>query len=124
MSVPQHNTTGNLREWDLDDSVAGLVTALPENRAILLVREHISALLIDTLHYPLDELVAERLNVGWMVFVPTHHGAIAIDRALFYIADDGVIELSSSSIAPSIDIADFEQRFQRRRLGAAAGLSI
>jgi hypothetical protein len=109
-------------------SLAGLVTedpvALSHDRAIAQVREHIVNLGIDTTNYPLDELVAERLNVGWMVFVPVPDGEIAIGRAIFYIADDGVIEQSSSSTAPSAYAAGFEQRFHRRQTGAAADLSI
>jgi hypothetical protein len=37
-----------------------------------------------------------------MVFVPTEPGEISIGRAIFYIADDGVLEQSSSSVAPSV----------------------
>ncbi|MBU3068007.1 hypothetical protein KO481_41650 [Nocardia sp. NEAU-G5] len=109
-------------------SLAGLVTAVPvalaQDRAIILVREHIQGLGIDTSRYPLDELVAERLNVGWMVFVPVPEGEIAIGRAIFYIADDGVIEQSSSSTAPSIYIEGFEERFNRRQTGAAADFTL
>ncbi|RDI55331.1 hypothetical protein [Nocardia mexicana] len=109
-------------------SMAGLVTTvpeeLPEERAIALVREFIDALGLDTTGYPLDELVAERLTVGWMVFVPTGPGEIIIGRAIFYIADDGVIEQSSSSVAPSIYIEEFEQRFRQRHQGAVADFSV
>ncbi|MFF0491339.1 hypothetical protein ACFYTQ_20135 [Nocardia sp. NPDC004068] len=105
-------------------SLAGLVTSVPEpiseERAISRVREHIRGLDIDTSRYPVDELVAERLSVGWMVFVPTAPGEIAIGRAIFYIADDGVIEQSSSSVAPSIYAEGFEQRFHQRQTSAAA----
>lgn len=109
-------------------SLAGLVTEVPEvltrDRAIAAVREHILALGIDTSGYPVDELVAERLSVGWMVFVPTGPGEISIGRALFYIADDGVIEQSSSSTAPSRYLEGFEARFQQRRSSAAADFTI
>ncbi|RDI64519.1 hypothetical protein [Nocardia pseudobrasiliensis] len=109
-------------------SLAGLVTTVPEpiseERAITRVRDHIAELDIDTARYPLDELVAERLNVGWMVFVPTRPGEIAIGRAIFYIADDGVIEQSSSSVAPSIYAEGFEQRFLLRQTSAAADFPV
>ncbi|WP_433193041.1 hypothetical protein ACQP1G_30490 [Nocardia sp. CA-107356] len=109
-------------------SMAGLVTTVPEDlpqdRAIALVRAYIDGLGLDTTDYPLDELVAERLSVGWMVFVPTRPGEIAIGRAIFYIADDGVIEQSSSSVAPSIYTEEFEQRFRLRHNRAAAGFAV
>lgn len=109
-------------------SLAGLVTEVPEQlpqeRAIALVREFIRGQNMDTTGYLLDELVAERLSVGWMVFVPTQPGEIAIGRAIFYIADDGVIEQSSSSVAPSVYAEGFEQRFQQRRTSAGADFPI
>ncbi|WP_067684039.1 hypothetical protein [Nocardia miyunensis] len=109
-------------------SLAGLVTddpvALSQDRAIALVREHILNLGIDTTDYPVEDLVAERLNVGWMVFVPVPEGEIAIGRAIFYIADDRVIEQSSSSTAPSVYATGFEERFHQRQTGAAADLRI
>ncbi|MGW0180121.1 hypothetical protein [Nocardia sp. NPDC003345] len=109
-------------------SLAGLVTEVPEvltrDRAIAAVREHIRTLGIDTSGYPLDELVAERLSVGWMVFVPTRPDEISIGRALFYIADDGVIEQSSSSTAPSLYSEGFEARFHQRRSNTTADFTI
>ncbi|WP_245650365.1 hypothetical protein [Nocardia harenae] len=104
-------------------SLAGLVLEepgrLPRERAIALVREHIIGL---GAGYPVAELVAERLSVGWMVFAPTRPEQIAIGRAIFYIADDGVIEQSSSSTAPSRYTEGFERRFHDRKTGAAAGV--
>ncbi|MBF6332245.1 hypothetical protein [Nocardia transvalensis] len=76
------------------------------------MREYLLDLGIDTTGYPLDQLVADRLEVGWMVFVPTEPGEIAIGRAIFYIADDGVIEQSSSSTPPSRYSEGFEERFR------------
>ncbi|MGY2063884.1 hypothetical protein ACW9HQ_54050, partial [Nocardia gipuzkoensis] len=107
-------------------TLAGLVTEawLPRERAITLVRAYIRTRDIDTTDYPLGALVAERVRVGWMVFAPTRPGEIAIGRAIFYVADDGVIELSSSSVAPSIYIEGFEQRYQRRQTGTAANFTI
>lgn len=109
-------------------SLAGLAVTdpepLPEDQAIILVRDYIQALGVDTTGYPLDQLVGERLDVGWMVFVPTEPGEIAIGRAIFYIADDGVIEQSSSSTAPSTYFEGFEQRFQQRQTRATDDLVI
>ncbi|MBO0879097.1 MAG: hypothetical protein J2P17_01690, partial [Mycobacterium sp.] len=87
---------------------------MPEEEAIARVRDYILENNIDTTGYPLENLRADRLDVGWMVYVPTRPGEIAIGRAIFYIADDGVLEPSSSSIAPSRYIEAFEQRFHTR----------
>jgi hypothetical protein len=89
---------------------------MPQEDAIARVRQFILDSDIDTSRYPVDGLRADRISIGWMVYVPTAPGEIAIGRALFYIADDGVLEQSSSSVAPSLYIAEFEQRFQRRHI--------
>ncbi|SLJ82884.1 Uncharacterised protein [Mycobacteroides abscessus subsp. abscessus] len=47
-----------------------------------------------------------------MVYAPARE--LAVGRAVFYIADDGVLEQSSSSVAPSVFVAEFERRFQQR----------
>jgi hypothetical protein len=99
--------------------VAGVLTdipaTLPEELAILRVRQYIEGRGLDTTGYPLDSLVADRLDCGWMVYVPVPTGELAIGRAIFYIADDGVLEPSSSSVPPARFVADFEKRFQNRR---------
>lgn len=114
---------GDGEYFDLDSayyqlSMAGVVLTLPEpmprEDAVAAVRGHIREQGIDTTGYPLDELRADRLSVGWMVYVPTRPGQIAVGRAIFYVADDGVLEQSSSSVAPSIYIAEFEERYHRR----------
>ncbi|MFC8042851.1 hypothetical protein [Nocardia sp. NPDC057353] len=109
-------------------SLAGLVMEVPDRlsreQAIAAVRAHIAEQGIDTSAYPVDDLVAERLTVGWMVVAPTGPGEIAVGRAIFYIADDGVIEQSSSSIPPSRYAAGFEQRFHDRKTGAAADFRV
>jgi hypothetical protein len=121
---PAHNIEAAMYQLSLAGLTVTITEPLPRDQAITLVRDYILALLLDTTGYPLDQLVAERLDVGWMVFVPTAPGEIAIGRAIFYIADDGVIEQSSSSTAPSIYSQGFEQRFQQRRLGATASLAL
>ncbi|MGV9823216.1 hypothetical protein [Nocardia xishanensis] len=114
---------GDEGDYDIDSAfyqltMAGVATTLPdpmpEAEAIDQVRRYILERDLDTTGYPLDQLRADRISCGWMVYVPTAPGEIAIGRALFYIADDGVLEQSSSSIAPSRYIAEFEQRFQER----------
>ncbi|WP_328324443.1 hypothetical protein [Streptomyces sp. NBC_00455] len=104
-------------------STAGLTNALPpqelpEEQAILRVRQYIEAQGMDTTGYPLSELVADRFSIGWMVFVPVPRGGMAIGRAIFYVDDDGVLEPSSSSVAPSTFIAGFERRFRKRHTPA------
>ncbi|MEV0293214.1 hypothetical protein [Nocardia sp. NPDC050710] len=114
---------GDDTSFDIDSAfyqltMAGVTLTLPEpmsqDDAIARVRQFILDQGMDTSGYPLENLRADRISIGWMVFVPTQPGEISIGRAIFYIADDGVLEQSSSSVAPSIYIADFEQRFQRR----------
>ncbi|WP_433709511.1 hypothetical protein ACQP2U_23815 [Nocardia sp. CA-084685] len=64
--------------------------------------------------YPLDELVAERLDVGWMMWAPTGADEIVLGRALFYVADDGIVERSSSSQPPQDFATDFANRYRAR----------
>lgn len=100
-------------------SLAGLrtfVTEPPLSRidAIEQVRRHIETSGVDTRGYPLDQLAADRIESGWMVYVPTQPGEIMLGRAIYYIADDGVIEASSSSVPPAVFAAGFTQRFRDR----------
>ncbi|WP_306360357.1 hypothetical protein [Nocardia sp. CC227C] len=114
---------GDDKQVDIDGAfyqltMAGVVMTTPEpmsrEEAVARVREHIRDSGMDTTGYPLEDLRADRISVGWMVYVPTQPGEIAIGRAIFYIADDGVLEHSSSSVAPSAYIAEFERRFAER----------
>ncbi|MEV4236753.1 hypothetical protein ACIBJI_18000 [Nocardia sp. NPDC050408] len=109
--------------FDIDSALyqltlAGVTITLPEpisrEAAIAQVRQFILDQNMDTTGYPLENLRADRISVGWMVYVPTEPGEISIGRAIFYVADDGVLEESSSSVAPSVYAAEFEQRFQQR----------
>ncbi|MEU1985384.1 hypothetical protein [Nocardia sp. NPDC019395] len=68
----------------------------------------------DTASYDVEALRADRVSVGWMVYVPVEPGEIAIGRAIFYVADDGALERSSSSVAPSQYLPEFERRFRDR----------
>lgn len=113
---PADDIDGALYQLSMAGVVLELSEELPREEAILAVREHILGLGLDTDDYPVEELVAERLNVGWMVFAPIRPGEIVIGRALFYIADDGVIEQSTSSTAPSRYAEGFAQRFRDRKV--------
>ncbi|WP_328395560.1 hypothetical protein [Nocardia sp. NBC_00416] len=110
---------GAMYQLALAGVVASLPEQMPEDEAIFRVRGYIEGRGLDTTGYPLDQLAADRFSCGWMVYVPVPRGEIAIGRAIFYIADDGVLEHSSSSIAPTTFVKSFEQRFQERQ-GAQA----
>ncbi len=100
-------------------SIAGVVAVLPqrmpEQEAVFRVCSYIEGRGLDTTGYPLDQLTADRFACGWMVYVPVPQGEIAIGRAIFYIADDGVLEHSSSSVAPATFVKSFEQRYRERQ---------
>ncbi|WP_433599723.1 hypothetical protein ACQPXH_29505 [Nocardia sp. CA-135953] len=109
--------------FDIDSALyqltlAGVTITLPEpisrDAAMAQVRQFILDQNMDTTGYPMEDLRADRISVGWMVYVPTEPGEISIGRAIFYVADDGVLEQSSSSVAPSVYAAEFERRFQQR----------
>ncbi|MEV6320467.1 hypothetical protein AB0M45_04610 [Nocardia sp. NPDC051787] len=99
-------------------SVAGLTSTEPEpmpaEQAISRVRDYITGRQLDTTGYPLSQLTAERFSVGWMVHVPAPEGTPPTTRAIFYVADDGAFEHSSSAIPPAKFIAEFERRFRER----------
>lgn len=110
-------------EHDVDSAfhqfaLAGLVSTRPEpmpaEQAITHVRDYITGRGLDTTGYPLAQLTAERFSVGWMVYVPVPAGELAIGRAVFYVADDGTLEHSSSSVAPATAIARHERAFTER----------
>ncbi|MET8872211.1 hypothetical protein [Nocardia sp. NPDC004604] len=114
---------GDDGRFDIDGAryqyfLAGLLSTeprpMPEREAISRVRDHISRPNTATTAHPPPELVAHRLDVGWMVYVPAPPGENAIEQPTYYVADDGVLELSSS-VAPADYIAEFEQRFLDRQ---------
>ncbi|WP_280212576.1 hypothetical protein [Nocardia cyriacigeorgica] len=118
---------GDDGDFDIDSAfyqltVAGVALSLPEpmpqDQALARVRAHLAGTGAATAGYPPQELVAERFSVGWMVYVPVAPDELAVGRTIFYLADDGVLEQSSSSIAPSDYIAEFEQRYQQRHRAA------
>ncbi|WP_324188561.1 hypothetical protein [Nocardia flavorosea] len=107
--------------FDIDSAfyqlVLGGVTAaepLPEQQAIDRVRSYLTDSGADTSGYPVADLRADRVDGGWMVFAPVAPGEIATGRAIFYLADDGVLERSSSSVAPSQYLPEFRRRFRDR----------
>jgi hypothetical protein len=115
---------GNDGRFDIDGalyqlSLAGRVVTVPaqmhEEDAIARVRQYILTYFGNAPDYPVSELVADRFSIGWMVYVPVPRGEMAIGRAIFYIADDGVLVQSSSSVAPRRFVADFEKQFQERQ---------
>ncbi|MFI5717513.1 hypothetical protein [Nocardia sp. NPDC051750] len=87
---------------------------LPEGEAIARVARELTGSGMELSDYPVDGLRADRMNMGWMVYVPVPQGEVAVGRAIFYIADDGVMEWSSSSEAPSRYVVDFEERCRVR----------
>nr|WP_051161022.1 hypothetical protein [Nocardia transvalensis] len=114
---------GDEGEFDIDGAfyqltMAGVALTLPEpmpqDDAIDRVRQFVRDGGMETSGYPLEELRADRISVGWMVYVPTAPGEISLGRAIFYVADDGVLEQSSSSVAPSRYIEEFARRFHDR----------
>lgn len=120
------NVFGSDEQIDIDGAmfqfmIAGLVAdrtgTIPEVEALDLVRGHIREHGYDTTGYPVATLRADRIPVGWVVHSPVPAGEIALDRTVFYVADDGVVERSTSSVRRSEFMADFEQRFRLRRNG-------
>lgn len=106
-------------------SAAGLVSTVPEpmpsGQAISRVRDYVTGLGSDTAEDSLSELVAERFEVGWMVYAPVSDKRITADRTIFYLTDDGVLEHSSSAITPADYIAEFTDRYAARQGRAPSG---
>lgn len=110
---------GALFQFVLADLVAGRTAGIREADALDLVRDHIRRRGYDTTGYPLSTLRADRISMGWMVRSPVPDGEMTLDRAVFYVADDGVVERSSSSVPLSVFVTDFERRFRLRTSGRA-----
>lgn len=69
---------------------------------------------VDTSRYPLDGLVASRLDAGWQVFAPIDPGEVAVGRTMFLVADDGVVDQVSTSTPPDELAFVFASRFASR----------
>ncbi|NUS45415.1 MAG: hypothetical protein HOQ24_17205 [Mycobacteriaceae bacterium] len=110
-------------QWDADAAffqfdVAGVAATLwrplPAADAVAVVRDHIVSRGLESPGYPVSQLVASRLEVGWMVHVPPPDGQVMRGRAVFYVADDGELERSSSATPPAVYAIGFAERFQQR----------
>ncbi|MBF6172121.1 hypothetical protein [Nocardia blacklockiae] len=109
---------GALHQFELAGLALPETPPMPAAEAVSRVRDYITGMGLDTTGYPLAQLTSRRFSVGWMVYVPPPEGTVAIGRAVFYVGDDGVLELSSS-VEPETYVADFERRFAERH-GAVA----
>ncbi|WP_245568484.1 hypothetical protein [Nocardia concava] len=87
---------------------------IPASEALEIVRHHLRTESADTTAFPPDQLRADRLSVGWLVYLPVEPDEIVLDRALFYVADDGVVEATTSSMPASAYLPGLEQRFRQR----------
>ncbi|WP_433526787.1 hypothetical protein ACQPZ2_19205 [Nocardia pseudovaccinii] len=111
------DSDGGLFQLMLADLVADHVDGIREMDALDLVRDHIRQRSYDTTGYSLSTLRADRISVGWLVRSPVPNGEMALDRAVFYVADDGVVERSTSSVPLSVFVTEFERRFRIRSGG-------
>ncbi|WP_245547907.1 hypothetical protein [Nocardia pneumoniae] len=110
---------GAMFQFVLADLDANHAQGIGEADALGLVRDHIRRQGYDTTGYPLSTLRADRISVGWVVRSPVPDGGIALDRAVFYVADDGVVERSTTSVPLSVFVTGFERRFRLRGSGRA-----
>lgn len=110
---------GAMFQFVLADLDADHAEGIGAADALDVVREHIRREGYDTAGYPLSSLRADRISVGWVVRSPVPDGKIALDRAVFYVADDGVVERSTTSVPLSVFVAGFERRFRLRGNGRA-----
>ncbi|MGY1945960.1 hypothetical protein [Nocardia asiatica] len=105
---------GAMFQFVLADLDASHTEGIGAPEALDLVREHIRRQGYDTTGYPLTTLRADRISVGWVVRSPVPNGEIALDRAVFYVADDGVVERSTTSVPLPVFVTGFERRFRLR----------
>ncbi|MFI6362024.1 hypothetical protein ACIBG0_04665 [Nocardia sp. NPDC050630] len=110
---------GAMFQFMLADLDANHAEGIGEADALDLVRDHIRRQQYDTTGYLLSSLRADRISVGWMVRSPVPDGEIALDRAVFYVADDGIVERSTTSVPWSMFVSGFERRFRLRGNGRA-----
>ncbi|MFG3280403.1 hypothetical protein [Streptomyces sp. NPDC048111] len=116
---------GDGPDTDLDGAYHQLVMAgvtrrtdlprLPRHQAIASVSRYMLAHGLDSPDYRAADLVADRVDCGWMVFVPVPDGEIRIGRGLFFVADDEVLELTDTQSAnPSRYAEQFARRYRDR----------
>jgi hypothetical protein len=88
---------------------------IPEHVAIGIVGDYLLDNGLESPGYRVADLTAERLSVGWVVYVPEPPGETMIWRGYFYVADDGVLEQGTSAVPPAYADAEFERRYRARR---------
>ncbi|MCU1643821.1 MAG: hypothetical protein JWN03_4096 [Nocardia sp.] len=115
-SSDRSDIDGALYQLGLAGLIRMQIEPITAEQVIAHVRQYILGRGYDTTGYPLQELVADRIEVGWLVYVPVPTGAVAVGRAVFYVADDGVLEHSSSSIMPAAYVSGFTQRYRQRAM--------
>lgn len=91
------------------------LSPIPEHVAIGIVRDYMLDNGLEASGYRVADLTAERLNVGWVVYIPEPTGELMIWRTYFYVADDGVLEEGTSAVPPAYADAEFERRYRERR---------
>ncbi|MEU4315349.1 hypothetical protein [Nocardia sp. NPDC024068] len=109
-----HDIDGAFHQYELAGLASTRPEPIPAEQAISFVRDYITGRGLNTAGYPLTRLTAERFSVGWMVYVPVAEGEMAIDRAVFYVSDDGTLEHSTSSTSPAAAVAEQERAFTER----------
>lgn len=102
---------------DESAAVVGRSEVFAAGEAITLVRQHIHRQGYDTAGYPLSALRADRMDSVWVVYAPVPDGETALDRAVFFVAEDGEVERSTSSVPWSEFASGVQQRFRLRRDG-------
>ncbi|MFE2726855.1 hypothetical protein [Kitasatospora sp. NPDC059327] len=118
---------GNVEDADLDGAYHQLVMAgvtnrtelpqLPRHQAIAIVRRYMLAHDLDTPDYRVADLVADRVDCGWMVYAPVPAGEMRIGRGLFFVADDEVLEITDTQSSYPGRYAEEVARRYRERWG-------
>lgn len=116
---------GNGEGADLDGAYHQLVMAgvahhtdlpqLPRHQAIAIVSRYMLAHDLDSPDYRVADLVADRVDCGWMVYAPVSDGELRIGRGLFFVADDEVLEITDTqSSYPHLYEEEFARRYRER----------
>ncbi|MFF2938045.1 hypothetical protein [Streptomyces mirabilis] len=118
---------GNGEGTDLDGAYHQLVMAgvanrtdlpqLPRHQAIAIVRRYMLAHDLDDPDYRAADLVADRVDCGWMVYAPVTDGKMRIGRGLFFVADDEVLEITDTQNSYPDQYAKEVARRYRERWG-------
>ena len=118
---------GNGEGADLDGAYHQLVMAgvanrtdlpqLPRHQAIAIVRRYMLAHDLDNPDYRAADLVADRVECGWMVYAPVTDGEMRIGRGIFFVADDEVLEITDTQNSYPNQYAKEVARRYRERWG-------